>query len=58
MALVKTYRRRLLERAQDQYGYVTTTDADELRPSSFASWLSAVASVTRPGASTASKKSP
>lgn len=30
MALAKTYRRRLLERAQDQYGYVTTTDADEL----------------------------
>lgn len=26
----KTYRRRLFERALDQYGYVTTRDADEL----------------------------
>ena len=30
MALAQTYRRKLLGRAQDQYGYVTTRDADEL----------------------------
>lgn len=30
MALAPTYRRRLHERALDQYGYVTTHDADEL----------------------------
>jgi predicted transcriptional regulator of viral defense system len=30
MALSQTYRRRLLERAQDQYGYVTTRDAEGL----------------------------
>lgn len=30
MALAPTYRRRLYERALDQYGYVTTGDADEI----------------------------
>lgn len=30
MALRETYRRRLHERALDQYGYVTTRDADDL----------------------------
>lgn len=30
MALAKTYRRTLFERAQDQYGYVTTRDAEDL----------------------------
>jgi len=30
MALAQTYRRQLLGRAQDQYGYVTTRDAEEL----------------------------
>ena len=30
MAMKTTYRRRLHERALDQYGYVTTRDADEL----------------------------
>jgi predicted transcriptional regulator of viral defense system len=30
MALAPTYRRRLHERALDQYGYVTTRDADEI----------------------------
>jgi predicted transcriptional regulator of viral defense system len=30
MALADTYRRRLHERALDQYGYVTTRDAEEL----------------------------
>ena len=30
MALAQTYRRSLLERAQDQYGYVTTRDAENL----------------------------
>lgn len=30
MALPRTYRRRLRERALDQYGYVTTRDAKEL----------------------------
>ena len=30
MALAQTYRRSLLERAQDQYGYVTTRDAEDL----------------------------
>lgn len=30
MALKPTYRRRLRERALDQYGYVTTKDAEEL----------------------------
>jgi predicted transcriptional regulator of viral defense system len=30
MALAQTYRRKLFARAQDQYGYVTTRDADEL----------------------------
>lgn len=30
MALAPTYRRRLYERALDQYGFVTTTDADEI----------------------------
>ncbi len=30
MALKATYRRRLRERALDQYGYVTTRDADDL----------------------------
>jgi predicted transcriptional regulator of viral defense system len=30
MAMRETYRRRLHERALDQYGYVTTQDADEL----------------------------
>lgn len=30
MGLADTYRRRLLERAFDQYGYVTTSDAFEL----------------------------
>src|SRR3954464_4863876 len=30
MALTPTYRRRLRERALDQYGYVTTRDAREL----------------------------
>lgn len=30
MALATTYRRQLHERALDQYGYVTTHDADEL----------------------------
>jgi predicted transcriptional regulator of viral defense system len=30
MALAPTYRRRLHERALDQYGYVTTKDAEEL----------------------------
>jgi predicted transcriptional regulator of viral defense system len=30
MARKETYRRRLYERARDQYGYVTTSDAEEL----------------------------
>ncbi len=30
MAMRETYRRRLYERALDQYGYVTTQDADDL----------------------------
>jgi predicted transcriptional regulator of viral defense system len=30
MALVETYRRRLHDRALDQYGYVTTRDAEDL----------------------------
>jgi predicted transcriptional regulator of viral defense system len=30
MALRQTYRRRLHERALDQYGYVTTRNANEL----------------------------
>ena len=30
LALAQTYRRRLLERAQDQYGYVTARDAEGL----------------------------
>lgn len=30
MAMRRTYRRRLYERALDQYGYVTTRDADDL----------------------------
>jgi predicted transcriptional regulator of viral defense system len=30
MAIRQTYRRRLRERALDQYGYVTTQDADDL----------------------------
>lgn len=30
MALADTYRRRLYDRALDQYGYVTTRDAEQL----------------------------